>query len=310
MKQSKLSILVFLLFLLHGEGIAQNAVSTDTQDVEIRELSGVLRYDLIPMQPSAPPRPGDRSDEGMVRNKKSPLRAALYSAIVPGAGQYYSESYLTAAAFAAAEIGLWIVYGMYNSKGEQQTAEFESYADRHWSVVRYAEWIERYGSTLNPNATILRGTVISQNPNLAPWDRVDWAKLNRNEEAIGQKTGTGFTHRLPRRPEQQYYEVIGKYEQYTSGWSDSNVGVHDYLTNVSPQFRFYRDMRGRANDLFMVAGTAAGILVANHLFSALHAAWSAHTFNAEMSLEVKLRPIERQPGWAEFVPTAIFTLQF
>lgn len=310
MKRTSFSILAFLLVLLQSEGRSQSVSPPDARGDGIGGLSGVLRYDLLPIESRANYRLGDGISDKAVEHEKSPLRAALYSAIVPGAGQFYSESYFAAAAFGAAEIGLWVVYGIYDAKGDKQTREYESYADRNWSVVKYAEWIERYGSTLNPNATILQGTVISQNPNLPPWDRVDWVKLNRNEEAIGLKTGTGFSHRLPRRPEQQYYEVIGKYEQYTSGWSDSNVGTQDYLTNVSPQFRFYRDMRGRANDLFMVAGTAAGILVANHLFSALHAAWSAHTFNKSMSVDLQLRSIERRPGWAEYVPTATVTLHF
>jgi len=310
MKWRSISVLVFFFILFLTGGKAQTVKPIGAGHEAASELSGVLRYDLIPAQSISSGPLNVRMEIETVRSEKSPLRAALFSAVLPGSGQFYAESYVGAAAFGAAEVGLWIVFAIFDGKGTRQTDEYETYANSNWSVVRYAEWIERHGIVLNPDAVILQGTVISQNPNLSPWNRVDWAKLNSNEEAIGKKTGTGFSHRLPRWPDQQYYEVIGKYEQYTSGWADSNVGTHDYLTNVSPQFRFYRDMRGRANDLFMVASTAAGILVANHVFSALHAAWSAHKFNKNLNVDVQLRPIDRQFGWAEYVPTATLTVNF
>lgn len=241
---------------------------------------------------------------------KSPLTAALYSAALPGAGQFYNEEYWSAASFLAAEVGLWVVYGIHESKGDKKTREFEGFGDQYWSVVRYAEWIERYGTTLNPLATILQGTVTSQDPTKPDWDRVDWGKLNRNEEAVGMKSSTGFSHRLPRRPEQQYYEVIGKYEQYSSGWRDANVDPSNYLTNISEKFRLYRDMRGKANSFYYIASMSASLLVANHVFSALHAAWRAAQLNPQVDLEARLVPVNRSFDFVEFVPTARLSIRF
>lgn len=243
-------------------------------------------------------------------HKKSPLRAALYSAVIPGAGEFYSEQYWKAGGFLAAEVTLWIVYAVYTSKGDDQTALFEQYADAHWSVVRYAEWIEQYSTQLNPDAQGCSG-LVNGGSNLPPWERVDWTRLNACEEEIGKKSGNGFTHRLPRRPEQQYYELIGKYPQYAGGWDDANVTPQDILVdNVSARFHEYSAMRGKANDFFNIASTTASVLVVNHVLSALDAAWSAAKFNQELKVEAHLKPTLRPYGFVEFVPTASLTLKF
>ncbi|MBI4428827.1 MAG: hypothetical protein HY562_06880, partial [Ignavibacteriales bacterium] len=73
--------------------------------------------------------------------KKTPLTSALYSAVIPGAGQLYNESYLEGIGFVGAEISLWVVYAIYDLRGDRQTNDFQNFADIHWSVVQYAEWL-------------------------------------------------------------------------------------------------------------------------------------------------------------------------
>lgn len=305
-----ITIMASLLFLV-SQSEAQIKDNSSGEIAVRSTLSGSLLYDLLPNGKFMKLASFQQIDQEIKDGAgKSPLKAALFSAVVPGAGQYYIDKYWSAVAFATAEIGLWIVYGVYESKGDRQTSEFEKYADNYWSVVLYAEWIERFGAKLNPGANIIQGSVISQDPNRPPWERIDWVKLNKNEEAIGQKSGTGFSHRLPRRPEQQYYEVIGKYAQYSSGWKDANVDDSNYLTNISPRFLFYRDMRGRANSFYSIASTAGSLLLANHVFSALHAAWQAANLNPDIDLEVRLIPTIHPYDIVEFVPTARLSIHF
>lgn len=271
-----------------------------------RELTGNLRWDLrIADAPSG----FTAQEEPKPAREKSVFRAALYSAVLPGAGEFYVEEYWRSAVFLGAEVLLWAVYAAYDAKGERQTEEFERYADAWWSVVKYAEWMEAHGPSLNPNPPP-GGIVISSDPSLPPWERVDWAKLNAWEQHLGVKASTGFSHRLPRRPDQQYYELIGKYLQYNMGWEDWDPSRTDYLTSLSARFGYYRDMRGRANDLYTVARTATAMIVANHLLSALDAALGARSFNHDLRLETHLIPVQRSPGFAEFVPTASLTVSF
>lgn len=240
---------------------------------------------------------------------KSPLRAAAYSVVLPGAGEYYAESYWRSAAFLGAEVLLWVVYAVYDGKGDRQTTDFERYADQYWSVVRFANWVEAHGASLNPNPPPT-GIVISNDPSLPPWERVDWALLNAWEQHIGGVPSTGFSHRLPRRPDQQYYELIGKYLQYNMGWDDWDPARVDYLTSMSAKFIAYRDMRGRANDLYTIARTAGYLVVVNHLLSAVDAAIAASGFNKSVRVEAHLHPTQRSFNFVEFVPTASLSISF
>ena len=159
-------------------------------------------------------------------SKKSPVLSGVLSAIIPGAGQIYNEDYWIAAVFVAVEAALITTAVVYDNKGDDQTAYYQSYADdymnpdHNWSVVRYAEWLNTYQDAdiqINPDET------------LPPWERVDWNELNAAE------TGS---HNLPPHGEQQYYELIGKYHQYSSGWNDFTGGANKEL--ISPNFDLLR----------------------------------------------------------------------
>ncbi len=73
--------------------------------------------------------------------KKSPLLGGLFSLVLPGAGEFYSESYLKAGIFVAIEAAVVTAAIIYNNKGNSQTNEFQNYADQQWSVVKYAKWM-------------------------------------------------------------------------------------------------------------------------------------------------------------------------
>jgi hypothetical protein len=244
--------------------------------------------------------------------KKSALLAGALSLALPGAGEFYTKSYWRAGGFLLAEAGLWVVYAVYSSKGDQQTTVFQDYADAHWSVVRYAQWIQDNVSKLNPDVTGFTGWLIPGTENLQPWDRVDWSAVNTVENRIAQVSGNGFTHLLPHRPQQQYFELIGKYPQFAAGWDDAGVMTVERIlkSDVSPRFLDYSAMRGKANDYYNIATTGSAILIVNHLLSALDAAWSAAQFNNQLKLEAHLQPIVRSTEFVEFVPTARLTVTF
>jgi len=302
----KLLKIIMVTWLCCTAAFSQVNISGDRK----AELTGNLRWDLsLSRELNQDTLALQAVPEG---TRKSSLTAALLSAAVPGAGEFYSESYWRAGSFLGAEVILWIVYATRTAKGDAQTDQFQQYADAHWSVVRYAQWMETNAAILNPDAPPCTGIVT--NPAApAVWDRVDWNVLNQCEANIGAKASTGFSHRLPRRPDQQYFELIGKYLQYNAGWDDWGITgptVNEYLLNASPRFREYRDMRGRANDYYNIASTASFLLVANHVLSALDAAWSASQYNASIKLRAHLQPTAREYGFIEFVPTATLTMAF
>ncbi|OGU25460.1 MAG: hypothetical protein A2X66_01085 [Ignavibacteria bacterium GWA2_54_16] len=276
-------------------------------------LTGNLRLDILStLDQTARPERGRPLFQEINGKKKSPVLAGVMSLAIPGTGEFYTESYWRAAGFALAEAGLWMVYAVYTSKGNKQTDIFQAFADDHWSALRYAEWIEANVSKLNSDVTSFNGYLIPGTEGRPAWERVDWSKINAVESQIAQKSGNGFTHLLPHRPEQQYFELIGKYPQFAAGWDDAGVMTPERILSkdVSARFLEYSKMRGTANDFFNTATTGTALVVVNHVLSALDAAWSASQYNNRVKLEAHLQPTQRSYGFVEMVPTASLTYRF
>jgi hypothetical protein len=230
-------------------------------------------------------------------NKKSPILAGVLSLLIPGAGEIYTEEYLKAGIFIALEAAIVTTAVVYDGKGDDKTIEFQNYADdymnpdHNWSVLKYAEWLITYEQG-DPNM------ILSNDPNRPPWEQVDWDLLNAAE------TGS---HKLPPHGEQQYYELIGKYHQYSSGWNDFTGGGDK--NQISPNLIYYSGMRGEANDFYSVASTAVIGIYVNHFLSALDAVWSATQFNKDLAVKVRLENVQFADR-VEFYPKVYFTYSF
>jgi hypothetical protein len=277
-------------------------------------LTGKLQYELstdINGDNSA-----DSSDAARTVDYKrlySPLRAGLFSAVIPGAGQLYTKNYWQSAAFFGAEVLMWVVYTAYENKGNNQTNLFQNYADAKtgWSAIRYAYWIrDNYPAYYN-NA-IVPGQQAADIAN--PWIYVNWNELNAAEDAIGGNlTMTGFTHKLALHGDQQYYEMIGKYSQFGGGWDDAatfQTGgfkkedvIANGIGNVSPHFLAYSKMRGDANSFYNIATTVSYVIIANHVLSALEAVWNASKLNHRIKLQGHIESRRIYGNIVEFVPT-------
>lgn len=213
-------------------------------------------------------------------NKKSPVIAGLLSLVVPGAGEVYTENYLKAAAFVAVEVGAIAFAVTYNKKGDNQTSTFQQYADGHWSIKRYAEW------TINNVSNINKDVVVSDYHVINSDGSVNHSELNRLERALG----SGYSHALPQHGDQQYYELIGKYPQYSHGWDDANQNDTDFHI-LSQNFLDYSKMRGKANDYYNISDKAVLGIYINHLLSGLDAVWSAISFNNDVAVSIRVNPI-------------------
>jgi len=232
-----------------------------------------------------------------VENKKSPILAGVMSLIIPGSGEIYVGEYLKAGIFLAIEAAVVTTAFVYDGKGDDKTTEFQNYADdytnpdHNWSVLKYAQWLIDYEQG-DPNM------ILSNDPNIPPWDQVDWNLLNAAESG---------SHKLPPHGEQQYYELIGKYHQYSSGWNDFTGGGNK--NEISPNLTYYSGMRGDANDYYSVASTAVIGIYVNHFLSALDAVWSATQFNKDLAVKVRLENFQ-YANRVEFYPKIYFTYSF
>ena len=127
---------------------------------------------------------------------------------------------------------------------------------------------------------------------------LSWNKLNEAE------TGS---HNLPRHGEQQYYEMIGKYHQYSSGWNDFTGGANKEI--ISPNFEYYSGERGQANDYYNTSSTAIVGIYINHLLAAAEAVWGANRFNDKLAINFRVEPYNFASG-TELVPTLKMKFSF
>jgi hypothetical protein len=219
---------------------------------------------------------------------KSPWLAGGMSLLVPGAGEFYAESYWKAAAFLAVDVAVFLVAYHYDKQGNRQTDYFQNFANQHWSVVQYANYAEK---NLTPSGHAPYLWLIPGTEGLPPWKRVNWAELHRMESDIGGY----YSHQLPPYGEQQYYELIGKYPQFNQGWDDANLLLpSDYETikaNLTSEYSYYGGERGKANTYYERATTFVVVAIINHIISAIDAAWTAHAFNKNVQAEVGLQTI-------------------
>ena len=220
-----------------------------------------------------------------VYSKKSPFLAALFSALLPR----------------PVEGGLWYFNIDQTQQGDDQTASYQAYADGHWSIVKYAEWLNENVKDFEGGENAVHIT-INPDASLPPWERVDWDALHTTELAVPV-----FSHKLPPHGDQQYYELIGKYNQYSYGWDDKNDGSY---WNVSDNFLYYASERGKANDFYNTADTILNLIILNHVLSAIDAAWAAARFNKFVDLYASTRLLRLPSGDAALHTTAQLSVRF
>ena len=222
--------------------------------------------------------------------KKSAFTAALYSAIIPGAGEFYAESFWKGALFAGIEIAAWTTHFIYDAKGSDKDVEMRRYADTYWSERKYWSWLYYKGGqdeqvrnlpeyqNLNYNVTADQ----DGNPILTDYSPGIIESLRFLEDALNH------THRLPETKTQQYYEMIYKYlTQFGNAWDDAIDFDFSYENNLTLQMLSYRDLRNDMNHFFDVATTASNVVLLNHLLSAIDAAWTVHGYNRDLKIHLQ-----------------------
>jgi len=226
---------------------------------------------------------------------KSPKKAFLMSLAVPGWGQYYARSnFIKPVLMVAVEIGSWVGYFKYHNDGNKLTDEFQAFADEHWiEGDRNAE-----GSFDGHNY----------------WD---WYRYFENKEPADPIPGN---EHLPETRTQQYYEMIGKYDQFAGGWEDywdpainpKPDDLYENLTLMTPMRLQYESMRDKANDKLDQANKFIIVAMANHLLSAFDAALAANRFNKNktgdnwLSVQAEMKKFSE----IEEVPIVRFTYHF
>jgi len=183
-------------------------------------------------------------------------RALLHSAIIPGWGELEMNHKCRAAYFLAAEIAGWSGYFLMREKGLDLEDEFKDFADTHWGYDRWKTFD-------------------------VPWEIANSG--SHNFEYFDTTETAETVHR-----DWNYYENIGKYEQYVGGWDDVNV---DLPVPNSKHRGEYNDMRLESNKALKAAGGFVTMVILNHLISAVDAGWLSLKYaSQEAKFSVRLDP--------------------
>ena len=214
--------------------------------------------------------------------QKSIARSVLYSAIVPGLGQFYTGSYIKAGLFAAVEITSWVVNIHYNNLGDDKDAEYRGFANNNWSEQRYWSYVY-YRVKGDPDFNLDPSNFIIDDSNPDKPIIVNWQDVESDLEhyANGEYI-SGFTHTLPATKTQQYYEMIGKYpEQFGNAWADANFNTtySGFNNRVTPMNDRYTDLSKESERLYDKAGYGSMVALINHVLSAVDAGFTTRRYN-------------------------------
>ena len=180
---------------------------------------------------------------------KSTKRAFFYSLLLPGAGEYYAGSRIKPFVFLGVEALWWTGYFTYHSKGNSKKNEYRNFADEHYNWQDF----ERWWLALEPE-------VQDSFSHDLPWDEYNNTVIRNHE----------------------YYENIGKYDQFQIGWDDIDNTAYPPPFGpaiVSGNREAYLSMRKKANDYYQTASTMIMLSLGTHIISAFDAALTAKKFN-------------------------------
>ncbi|MFC1682909.1 hypothetical protein ACFL0G_01710 [Candidatus Zixiibacteriota bacterium] len=241
---------------------------------------------------------------------KSPGKALLLSAVLPGAGEFYGGAWKRGAIFSAAEVASWTWYFTQHSSGKDKESEYMDFADVEWDEPTYKWWYN------------------------------NWLKWYEEQGGSEDEFAHLFTHHLPDQVDSDYYEMIGKYDQFSIGWVADTTkylwqefAPNDTIWIHGQKYGFdatsyniargadgratinrdkYADMRGDANTLLKRATWGISAALFNHVISALDAALVAKAFNRRILEEAhypKLR-MELDMYAGEVIPKFTITQKF
>jgi hypothetical protein len=176
----------------------------------------------------------------------------LYSALVPGTGELSMGYEKRGIALIAAEALAWTGYFKNHSEGMDERDEYEAYADAHWTE---SKWVNDFP---NINATSVE-------------DIEEYGQASS-----GSGVWPGYIPYIPKSQDKQhYYENLGKYDWYISGWDDWVPTTQPYEHDTENRTT-YRSMRQKSNNSLDDADSFLWISFAARAFSLAETAIIIH----------------------------------
>ena len=117
------------------------------------------------------------------------------------------------------------------------------------------------------------------------WSEDQWRTWMNNHPEF-----TDTTHTLPDTKTQQYYEMIGKYDQFKGGWDDYIEGGEALTENRD----HYEGLRHESNTQFKRASYCTMLALGNRLLSVFDTAFTIRRLNRQV--EARMRMVMKRTG--------------
>jgi len=235
-------------------------------------------------------------DDDSTTMEKYPAKGLLYSLVLPGAGQWYAGAKLKSLAFVGVEISSILLWSNLNQQGDDIKIDYEALADNHWILDQWLQNMylidSEYGisaiGTHDLKILLDDGTIIGSNEDENENGTPDWDELG-DEEVLDVIRDRDF------------YENIGKYNQFVGGWDDigvewwpeeKSVGDSIEILIMTDNRYTYLDLRQDHNQYLQYAGYAVSAIMFNHVLSAIDAVWeTSRRAKRPDKVEASLKPI-------------------
>jgi hypothetical protein len=202
-----------------------------------------------------------------------PARGLILSMAIPGMGEWYAGAKKKALFFVGMEVAAWMSWRSFTKSGERIETEYELFANENWNLYQWwlrTPWLtSSYGDVVCEGTHHLKlflpgQTATISSDSLCGWDWIEGVEVVKDHE---------------------FYENIGKYDQFVAGWSDlfkedgnngwwekeKSVGDSVEILVMTDLKNNYLDQRADSNDAFRLATYTVSAIMFNHLISAFDA---------------------------------------
>jgi len=241
---------------------------------------------------------------------RSPKKAMFMSLIVPGLGQAYVGhswfNYARGATYFLTDVVLAYGWHYYvGTKQDREVTKYQAFADSNWRQYKYEDSVETYkerSATLNLHRESYCDYVQSTSTEKGkllhggcadPAKSSEYSAFKNEYDDKNESTADVSKLRAAFPNSQQFYELIGKENEFITGWLDAPAmksndsawyavdkdGNATKILATTANQQAYIAMRAQANDYARMQAWFLGGMVFNHIVSAVDAALTARYHN-------------------------------